>query len=425
MKFNKWTVALAAAGLVSIGHNAQAEEGFISALSKTTLSGFVDTSLSVSEKASSTALPQRVAYQGAEKMNGFNLDVVQISLESPLDESDWAAGYKVDLLFGPDAGAYDASGLGIRQAYVNTRVPVGNGLDLKLGVFDAIIGYEGFSNRDNPNYSRNMAYGLQPFNHTGLLASYQVNENIGLQFGAANTSRNIVNDRNRGNINPDENNGDVAWMGSISLTAPDELGPLAGATLYAGVLKGQMGPNNISASGLLDSAVSIGVESALEGDDVDEIEEAIADGLLENVGAGPDAVDQVNYYVGATLPTPIDGLSLGAAYDHIEDSGGVQGVDADLFALYASYQATDKMSLHGRAEWLDGDHGVLISSQNSKKGAVDDEMLALTATVQYDLWDNVLTRAEIRWDEQQGDGEGLFDGDDDILTFTLNAIYSF
>ena len=33
MKFNKWTVALAAAGLVSIGHNAQAEEGYISALS--------------------------------------------------------------------------------------------------------------------------------------------------------------------------------------------------------------------------------------------------------------------------------------------------------------------------------------------------------------------------------------------------------
>jgi len=29
MKFNKWTVALAAAGLVSIGHNAQAEEGYL------------------------------------------------------------------------------------------------------------------------------------------------------------------------------------------------------------------------------------------------------------------------------------------------------------------------------------------------------------------------------------------------------------
>jgi len=416
MKFNKWTVALAAAGLVSIGHNAQAEEGYISALSKTTLSGFVDTSLSISEKASSVALPQRVSYQGAEKMNGFNLDVVQLSLESPLDESDWAAGYKVDLLFGPDAGAYDASGFGIRQAYVNTRVPVGNGLDLKLGVFDAIIGYEGFSNRDNPNYSRNMAYGLQPFNHTGILAGYQVNDNIGLQFGAANTSRNIVNDRNRSLLDPQENNGDVAWMGSISLTAPDELGPLAGATLYAGVLKGQMGQRSVDMEGILNSGLSL---------------DSLVNDPSQLAGfIGPDPVDQVNYYIGATLPTPIEGLALGAAYDHIEDVSGVSGSDADLFALYASYQATDKMSLHGRVEWLDGDHGVLINSQKydaatDQQVAVDDEMLSLTATIQYDLWENVLTRAEVRWDQQTGDGEDLFGGDDDILTFTLNAIYSF
>jgi hypothetical protein len=51
-------------------------------------------------------------------------------------------------------------------------------------------------------------------------------------------------------------------------------------------------------------------------------------------------------------------------------------------------------------------------------------MLSLTGTVQYDLWENVLTRAEVRWDSQE-DGDGLYGGDDDILTFTLNAIYSF
>ena len=136
MKFNKWTVALAAAGLVSIGHNAQAEEGYISALSKTTLSGFVDTSLSLSEQSTGTSIAGRVPYQDASKMNGINLDVIQLSLASPMDESDWAAGYGVDLLFGPDASAYsvgsagEADDVAVRQAYVNTRVPVGNGLSL-------------------------------------------------------------------------------------------------------------------------------------------------------------------------------------------------------------------------------------------------------------------------------------------------------
>ena len=378
MKFNKWTVALAAAGLVSIGHNAQAEEGYISALSKTTLSGFVDTSLSLSDGAGDTALPGRVLYQGAEKMNGFNLDVVQLSLASPMDESDWAAGYAVDLLMGPDAsfystsiggdGAADQDDLAVRQAYVNTRVPVGNGLDLKLGVFDAIIGYEGFSNRDNPNYSRNMAYNLQPFNHTGVLAGYQVNDLISVQAGVANTGGSAIADRA-------DSTGAVSYMGSVAVEAPDSFGALAGATLYVGLMK----------------------------------------------FGGTGGEEQENIYIGSTIPTPIEGLSLGAAYDGISGAA-----DADVFAGYASYQATDKMSLHGRIEYLDGDHGVLISSFDGAGAAVDDEMLSLTGTVQYDLWENVLTRAEVRWDSQVGDGEGLYDdGGDDALTFTLNAIYSF
>ena len=377
MKLNKWTVALAAAGLVSLGQNAQAEEAgnaVMTAFSKTTLSGFVDTSLSISEKGANQALHGRVPYQSGNKMNGINLDVIQLSLASPLDESDWAAGYAVDLLFGPDASAYSASGTGeaddvaVRQAYVNTRVPVGNGLDLKMGVFDAIIGYEGFSNRDNPNYSRNMAYNLQPFNHTGLLGGYQINDLVSAQFGVANTGSNVLTDRAA-------DSSDISYMGSVAVEAPENFGALAGATVYVGYME---------------------------------------------FGGGGD--EQQNLYVGSTIPTPIDGLALGAAWDNVQNITG-NGGDANILAGYISYQATDKMAVNGRIEYLDGDQGVLFNA--SKNGvAVDSEMLSLTGTVQYDLWDNVLTRAEVRWDSQE-DGDGLYGGDDDILTFTLNAIYSF
>ena len=377
MKLNKWTVALAAAGLVSLGQNAQAEEAgnaVMTAFSKTTLSGFVDTSLSISEKGADQALHGREPYQSGNKMNGINLDVIQLSLASPLDESDWAAGYAVDLLFGPDASAYSVSGAGeaddvaVRQAYVNTRVPVGNGLDLKMGVFDAIIGYEGFSNRDNPNYSRNMAYNLQPFNHTGLLGGYQINDLVSAQFGVANTGSNVLTDRAA-------DSSDISYMGSIAVEAPENFGALAGATVYVGYME---------------------------------------------FGGGGD--EQQNLYVGSTIPTPIDGLALGAAWDNIQNITG-NGGDANILAGYISYQATDKMSVNGRIEYLDGDQGVLFNATNNGV-AVDSEMLSLTGTVQYDLWDNVLTRAEVRWDSQE-DGDGLYGGDDDILTFTLNAIYSF
>jgi hypothetical protein len=377
MKLNKWTVALAAAGLVSLGQNAQAEEAgnaVMTAFSKTTLSGFVDTSLSISEKGADQALHGRVPYQSGNKMNGINLDVIQLSLASPLDESDWAAGYAVDLLFGPDASAYSVSGAGeaddvaVRQAYVNTRVPVGNGLDLKMGVFDAIIGYEGFSNRDNPNYSRNMAYNLQPFNHTGLLGGYQINDLVSAQFGVANTGSNVLTDRAA-------DSSDISYMGSIAVEAPENFGVLAGATVYVGYME---------------------------------------------FGGGGD--EQQNLYVGSTIPTPIDGLALGAAWDNVQNITG-NGGDANILAGYISYQATDKMAVNGRIEYLDGDQGVLFNATNNGV-AVDSEMLSLTGTVQYDLWDNVLTRAEVRWDSQE-DGDGLYGGDDDILTFTLNAIYSF
>src|SRR5690606_2310055 len=102
------------------------------------------------------------SFGGPSKADGFNLNVVQISLEKPLDESEWAAGYRVDLWAGPDANrlftqSIDASAeadFAIRQAYVNLRMPVRNGLDVKVGVFDTIIGYESVASPNNPNFTR-------------------------------------------------------------------------------------------------------------------------------------------------------------------------------------------------------------------------------------------------------------------------------
>jgi len=89
-------------------------------------------------------------FGGPSKADGFNLDVIQLRIEKPLDEADWAAGYRIDLWAGPDANTLGtkstlAAGSGdfaIRQAYVALRMPVGNGIDWKVGVFDSIIGYE-------------------------------------------------------------------------------------------------------------------------------------------------------------------------------------------------------------------------------------------------------------------------------------------
>ena len=44
---------------------------------------------------------------GSSKADGFNLDVVAITLSKPVGEGEWGAGYNATLLFGPDANGYN------------------------------------------------------------------------------------------------------------------------------------------------------------------------------------------------------------------------------------------------------------------------------------------------------------------------------
>ena len=95
MKFNKWTVSLAALGVVSLASAAKAEEkasSVMTALSSTTLSGYVDTSAQWNFGTGNANNPP-YKFGGASKADGFNLDVIQLRLEKPLDEAEWAAGY--------------------------------------------------------------------------------------------------------------------------------------------------------------------------------------------------------------------------------------------------------------------------------------------------------------------------------------------
>jgi hypothetical protein len=102
MKLNRWTAALAAAGIVTVPSLLHAQTNTVlTALSSTTLSGYVDTSAQWNP-GTGNANPPPYAF-GTGKADGFNLNVVQLSLDKPLDESQWAAGYHVDLWLGPNA----------------------------------------------------------------------------------------------------------------------------------------------------------------------------------------------------------------------------------------------------------------------------------------------------------------------------------
>src|SRR5947208_9354279 len=205
MKINKWTAALAAAGLVSLPVAGLAEEKpnqVQTALQGTSISGYVDTSMQWNFGTGNAHNPP-YKFGGASKADGFNLNVVQLRLEKPLDEAEWAAGYKVDLWAGPDANvlgtqsalAAGSADFAVRQAYVALRAPFQNGIDFKVGVFDSILGYESVEGPNNPNYTRSYGHSIEPQTHTGLLASYRFNDNVSASVGVANTYGPTINER--------------------------------------------------------------------------------------------------------------------------------------------------------------------------------------------------------------------------------------
>ncbi len=380
MKFNKWTLGLAAVGAVSLTSAARADEKpnyLQTSVATTTLSGYVDTSIEWDPGTGNAVVPG-YSYN-AGKQDGFNLNSVVITLAKAEDETEWAAGYNVDLMFGPDNplnnGAFGATnGTPLRQAYVTLRTPVGNGIDWKLGVFDTIIGYESTVDPSNPNYSRSYAYSIEPTSHTGFTGTYKVNDSVSFTAGLANTSVSAVD----GRANPPKAESFKAFLADVSLTAPTNWGSISGSSLYVGFINGW--------------------------------------------NSGTTAVQQ-NLYIGTTINTPLSALKVGASYDYVGiqkqsyqlTTGGPTTAIPEGWAnavdLYATYQATEKMSFNSRGEFFWQSHGTPGSPSSSplpgtaiagSAGLQPDKIFALTETVQYDLWKNVLSRLEVRWDHQAG-----------------------
>ena len=402
MKFNKWTLGLAAVGAVSMASAVRADEAKLSqvqtALSNTTISGYVSASANWQltpgnggpsgnygggnyNNGIANSPGGQIPLQSG-KANGFSLDVVKLSIAKPQDESPWASGYQVDLLFGPDAVGWNpvSSGTGsgyadngdsvaIQQAYIALRTPVGNGIDWKIGVFNTIIGYESFDAGSNPNYTRSWGWAVEPTEHTGVLGSYKVNDEWSFSAGVANTLSTGINTSN----DYSTSNGS-AWhktvMGSVTFNAPSNWGWASGSAFYAGMVYGFAG-------GQQGTPIYPGSKFGSQGG------------------------NQVNYYAGATLNSPWKNVTFGAAFDYVQNLGGVQytisetaGVHADdyIFGLYNTIKASDKLSFNSRAEYWEVD-AKSDGSVGSSAG------VSLTETVEYDLWANVISRLEVRYDK--------------------------
>ena len=321
------------------------------------------------------------------RANAFSLDVVALSLHRPMENWILDSGYRVDLWLGPDASDLDTgsstSSAELRQAYLDLRFPLVNpitagettSLDLRIGTFNSIVGFESPDHNANAQYTRSWGYTIQPTVHTGLLAFfpgtgrpgvdalYEWDSRYQIALGVANTTDPRINGTP---VNADRKTLLAGFMWEL----PEALGLLGGSRFSLGYVNGRARTGNDPIQNL-----SLGL------------------GLLPNS----------------------EKWNLSLTHDSRILPGA--GNDDSVFGLYVGHTLSDDLSLSVRAEIYQ--EGAKLYSDESAAEQTDGQ--GLTLTLNYKIWDNVISRLEYRWDNTDEPVNGRHNNQG----FHLNFIYEF
>ena len=373
-----------------------------------TLSGYVDTSYTdqftgshvFSSSGSGGTAAGSYARQFDTDQNGFNIQAVKLALEKALpDKNDWAAGFRVDMIYGADANYLKDSafnpgtntGLALEQALVKFRIPVGNGLDIYAGKFVTFLGYEVIESPANPNFSRGLLFtNAIPLTHTGVYGDYKFNDTFEAKFGVVDGWNNSTSVPN----GSDNTFGGKAITGQLNINAPGKNANITQSFIYSP----QNDPGALAAGAPTGEAAP---------------------------GSGGNPVFVYDIW-GNWNPT-IDkngNTTLGFNLDYGYDSYSWYGA-----ALYAQYKLTKVITLAGRGEYLHSDANAGKFGAGGITGAdgvftpSSQDDYSLTATLSFAVWDNLLTRAEYRFDDLSGGTTGV--GSTTQNEVSLEAVYSF
>jgi hypothetical protein len=172
----------------------------MTALKSTKLSGFVDTGYQVSF---GNGLNGKTQTPGAgnimtdrlfdNRANSFYLNAVQLNIER-LATKDMIVGYHFELAAGHDVGIYEGTGaeVGLQEGWLQILVPVGSGLDIRVGKQAYLGGFEVIESKDDFNYSRGLLFSfIQPFTSTGIRATYNVSDQLSGTIGFSNSLNSV------------------------------------------------------------------------------------------------------------------------------------------------------------------------------------------------------------------------------------------
>ena len=166
------------------------------------LYGYVDLSYTQNFKNPSGNVNQNRVFD--VDSNSFRVQLAQIVLEKEAKSGGVlaeAAGFRIKLNFGEDAeftgGSAGGDDVDFQEIYAQFIAPFGNGIDLRFGRMNTLIGYEVIEAPYNPNFSRSWLFGFgQPFTTTGARGSYAFTDQVAFSIGVINDFKGSISDDN-------------------------------------------------------------------------------------------------------------------------------------------------------------------------------------------------------------------------------------
>ncbi len=333
------------------------------------------------------------------------LDQAVFNVERTVDKAASAKagtfdiGFRGEFLYGWDAGAIHSNGLfdnpatlgvapgngyyrsrtspenqfDVEQAYVDIAIPIGTGLQLRIGKFVTLLGQEVIDASTstgapaNALYSHSYLFGYAiPFTHTGILGSYQLTEKLGITGGVTRGWNQSIND----------NNGAVDFLGQVNYTISDKTTLIVNA--------------------------SVGPQATKDNSDYWTVIDVI-----------------VTHKLSTELTVAVNG-DYGDA-PHAPGTGTAQWYGV---AAYASLVLDPHFTLNARGEWYRDDHGFTLGTGVGMNVYEATVGVAITPFPENAIAKNFIIRPEVRFDYSD---KKYFDAATDRYQFqaAVDAIFSF
>lgn len=311
----------------------------------------------------------------------LTLNQINLTIERTVDlsQNQWDAGFRVEWIYGGDAGFIHSNGLfdyyddprdpenqfDLNQAYIDVAVPVGNGLLLRGGKFVTLLGQETINPTGNALYSHSFLFGFAiPFTHTGILGTYSLNDQWSFTTGVTRGWEQSLED----------NNDAIDFTGQVKYTPNEKVTALV------------------------------------------------------NFITGPEAADNETDYrsvIDVVVSwTAADNLTLAINADYGHEQDAAAGGDAQWYGIagYAGLRLDDRFTINGRVEWFRDDDGTRLGVITNLYEATLG--LAITPFPNDAVGSNLKLRPELRVDVSEDD---VFDGgtEDYQVTAAIDVIFTY